>query len=280
MNKITALTKIQQFFTVILSIIISSLAVWGAVSGATTISANITTGGTISLSSGSPLAFSSSATSTIPNNLVNVWSIATSSGAEPIISIDTTSGAGGSASGGSVGIGTAYMPSKLTVKGSDGWTSVSALNASDEEVVAFGARTNGTGVLQITNSDETVTTLFRNDGTAGYILSGDFGFGTSTPGAKLAVQGAGIFSGDLNAANVSATGTLTVSGVFTATSTATTTLALQSDSNSEGACIQIRGTNGAIYRMYFSPADAIGTATTSSRGGTAYIALWEAGTCQ
>ncbi len=210
-NNISAnlFSKKDRYAGILFSVIASLGIISYLASGATTISTNISTGGTISLSSGSPLAFSSSATSTIPNNLVNVWSIATSSEAEPIISIDTTSGAGGSASGGSVGIGTAYMPSKLTVKGSDGWTSVSTLNSSDEEVVGFGARTNGTGVFQMADADETITTLFKNDGTAGYILSGNFGFGTSTPGAKLAVQGNAQFSGNLNAANITATGTVT-----------------------------------------------------------------------
>lgn len=53
------------------------------------------------------------------------------------------------------------------------------------------------------------------------LSSGDVGIGTTSPSAKLAVQGSGLFSGDLSVANLTATGTiatgnsyLTNAGVF------------------------------------------------------------------
>jgi fibronectin-binding autotransporter adhesin len=44
---------------------------------------------------------------------------------------------------------------------------------------------------------------------------GKVGIGTTSPTAKLAVQGNALFSGDISAANVMATGTFTASGLFT-----------------------------------------------------------------
>ncbi|MBI4262637.1 hypothetical protein HY624_03880, partial [Candidatus Uhrbacteria bacterium] len=69
-----------------------------SVAGNTYFGSNIITYSS-STASSLQLAFQSSATSTIPNNLVNAWSISTSTSITPILTIDTTGG-------GRIGIGT------------------------------------------------------------------------------------------------------------------------------------------------------------------------------
>lgn len=56
MNKNNVLTKGQQYFAVILAVALSLLVVWGAVFGATTISTNVNTGGTLTVSGDSSFA--------------------------------------------------------------------------------------------------------------------------------------------------------------------------------------------------------------------------------
>jgi hypothetical protein len=51
--------------------------------------------------------------------------------------------------------------------------------------------------------------------------NGNVGIGTTSPVAKLAVDGDGYFGGDLTAANITATGTLTTDGVLTANANVT-----------------------------------------------------------
>ncbi|MEK7165407.1 MAG: hypothetical protein AAB874_01190, partial [Patescibacteria group bacterium] len=55
MNKINVLTKKQQYLVVVLTSVLSLLVVWAAASGATTISTNISTGGTLSVTGASAL---------------------------------------------------------------------------------------------------------------------------------------------------------------------------------------------------------------------------------
>lgn len=55
MNKSNVLSKKQQYLAVSLSVILSFLVVWGIVSGATTISTNVNTGGTLTVSGVSTL---------------------------------------------------------------------------------------------------------------------------------------------------------------------------------------------------------------------------------
>ncbi|MEK9170539.1 MAG: hypothetical protein AAB674_02735, partial [Patescibacteria group bacterium] len=49
------MNKKQQYFAILSSVVVSLLVVWGAVSGATTISSNITTGGTLDVTGASTL---------------------------------------------------------------------------------------------------------------------------------------------------------------------------------------------------------------------------------
>lgn len=88
----------RQFFQTVLAIAASVLAVVGLVYGATTIGTNISVDGNLTIS-GNTVSYANFSTTTIPNNLVNAWSIATSTSVTPIFTIDTTNG-------GRIGIGT------------------------------------------------------------------------------------------------------------------------------------------------------------------------------
>lgn len=72
MNKNNVLTRKQQYLAVALSIVLSLLVVWGAVFGATTISNNINTGGTLTVTGVSTLtgAVTMSSTLTLTDDLV------------------------------------------------------------------------------------------------------------------------------------------------------------------------------------------------------------------
>ncbi len=59
------------------------------------------------------------------------------------------------------------------------------------------------------------SSLFTDGGATSYLTSSDnFGIGTTSTSFLLGVQGNGLFSGNLSVANITATGTLTTSGLF------------------------------------------------------------------
>ena len=64
-DKLYSLTKNQQYFAVVLAVLLSLLVVWSITSGATTISANIDTGGTLTVSGASSLSGAINASSTL-----------------------------------------------------------------------------------------------------------------------------------------------------------------------------------------------------------------------
>ena len=80
MKKISVLTKKQQYSAIVLSVVFSFFAVWMAVSGATTIGTNVSTGGTMAVSGLSTLAgFISSASSSVSGTLNVTGSLLASS---------------------------------------------------------------------------------------------------------------------------------------------------------------------------------------------------------
>ncbi|HVU06393.1 MAG TPA: hypothetical protein VHE10_01195, partial [Candidatus Paceibacterota bacterium] len=72
---------------------------------------------------------------------------------------------------------------------------------------------SGPGYLQLTDSLDTIGVLINASSTS-YINNGaNFGVGTTSPAAKLSVQGNGLFSGNISAANLVATGTATTTNL-------------------------------------------------------------------
>ena len=69
MKKISALTKKQQYSAIVLSVVFSFFAVWMAVSGATTIGTNVTTGGTLTVSGLATFGYASSTSQSLTGTL-------------------------------------------------------------------------------------------------------------------------------------------------------------------------------------------------------------------
>ena len=142
--------------------------------------------------------------------------------------------------------------------------SVAIIEATSSQSVVLTLRGAGTqtgNLLQLQSSDN--SNVFFVNSSGGFISSA-----SSTFSSNLSI------SGFLNASS-----SISVGGNITATSTATTTLAFEADSNPEGGCIQLRGSNGIVYRLYIAPGDP-GSYATSTNGRGSFLAVWEAGTCQ
>jgi hypothetical protein len=82
------------------------------------------------------------------------------------------------------------------------YTKALADGGANETVIGYNAIGAGSNSVTIGNTAVTKT-----------ILQGNVGIGTSTPSQVLSVQGNGLFSGNINAAGLTATGTITFSGI-------------------------------------------------------------------
>ncbi len=167
----------------------------------------------ISVNAGT-VAYANSATTTIPNNLVNVWSIATSTAVTPILTIDTLNSR--------VGIGTTSPGATFSVAGN---IFASGILTAGSQIISGDFTVNGnttlgsasttsvtfnSGTLSFVNpatstianntvnawslaTSTSVTPMFSLDTTSG----GRIGIGTSTPRARFAVSGLGTGTGRL-----------------------------------------------------------------------------------
>ncbi len=119
--------------------------------------------------------------------------------------------------GGNVGIGIATF--------NTGAKFIVNETAADREGLHVALNGSARGKLGINTSSGGIFTLRDNvlntdvvldvDANSYYNGSGNFGIGTTSPSRLFAVQGSGLFSGDLSVANLTATGTFTTSGLFT-----------------------------------------------------------------
>ncbi|HEY9481291.1 MAG TPA: helix-turn-helix domain-containing protein, partial [Candidatus Paceibacterota bacterium] len=116
-----------------------------------------------------------------------------------------------------------------------GWSSVDKRFSFNQPLFIQNA-SNGTGVtLDIRGNSAQTGNLFQVSSSTGSMYltvanNGNVGIGTSSPSQALSVQGNGLFSGNVSASNITATGTITannlaVGGSVAYTGTGTTTFA-------------------------------------------------------
>src|SRR6185503_5452371 len=108
--------------------------------------------------------------------------------------------------GGNVGIGTTSPFSTLSVAGNGYF----AGNVTATNIIATGTLSVA-GLTSLTSASTTQLTV-SNSAWLG-IAGGVVGIGTTSPFAKLSVQGDGYFAGNITASNITATNTLAVGGL-------------------------------------------------------------------
>lgn len=298
--------KSRSTISVALSVVLSMVFVAAAVNAATTISTNIVTGGNITAEGTMGVG------STTPWGLMSVESTSSAGADTPIFVVGDQGTStpmfyiGGNT--GNVGIGTSspsatglgvvgdvYISSGLgvgTVETTDGrltvltdagigTTSASAVGLS---VVGDGYFSSGLGAGTVVTTDGRIiadidfavasTSLWGQVSIEAGSLTGDAPIfvigdqGTSTP--FIIVDGN---DGGVGIATTSSQEVLNVGGDASFGSAATTTILIDSSgTDTQGACLQMKGSEGTMYRAYL-------VATTSSNG---VVASWqiEAGNCQ
>lgn len=168
MKKRILLSKGQQYFTVGASILVSFLVVWMLAVGATTISSNVSTDGTLTASGLTTLGFASTTSVSLSQNLM-VNGMATTTGSSGNIATEGT----------------------LTVAGATTLSSTLSV-ASGLTTLGF-ASTTSVSLTQnlMVNKKATTTGSTGNFATEGTITSvGNIGVGTTTPSAEISALGA------------------------------------------------------------------------------------------
>lgn len=256
MNKVTILSKKQQYLVVTLSVILSLLVVWGAVFGATTISTNIDTGGSLSVSGAATLSSTLAVTSSTTVSILNVSGPLRSGGA---IDASTTLAVGGSARFNS-GVG------------------LNAVNSVASTLLIGGLTSNPTAADGLFYYNTTDNALMMSDGTNW------FGVGSTTSGLtkvgsrlQMTTLASDYFTfGTTTAA--SSTHTITNAGLSVLTIEATTTnsvpLTLRGFGNKlaqEGNLFQVLNSgSGELFAI-----DALGNASGTQL--TLSSTLWAGG---
>jgi hypothetical protein len=207
-----------------------------------TFSAGTLTVGGLSLTDGL-IAFSSAATTTIANNDPYAFTIATSTGGEPLLRIDTTSG------GETISLGTVGSDIYIGKHGSP-----TDLIFQDNSVIS------GTGT----------TTLTFGTSSDLIIFAVNVGIGTTTPSQKLTVGGNTWIDGDLTA-----TGTVTFSDLVNGLVYANGSGILSATSTLSAAFIEDRflrndgddTTAGSLTALEFIASDSGATSTFAGKVG-------------
>ncbi|TSD03656.1 MAG: hypothetical protein Athens071426_145 [Parcubacteria group bacterium Athens0714_26] len=294
MNKSIVMGKKQQYFAVVLSVILSFLVVWAVAFGASTISGNISTGGTLTVTGASTLSstlnvtglatlgFASSTSISLTQNLM-VNGMATTTGSTGNIATEGTLTVGGASTlTGAVGITglttlinatttRVSISQNLMVNGMATTTGSTGNIATEGTLTVAGATTLSStlgvtsGLTTLSFASTTSISLTQN------LMVNKMATTTGSTG-NIATEGTIISVGK------NGVGTTTPATEYSADSTATTTVALYSSTSAVGGCLQMEGSNGTPYRMYVGRAD-IATTSTGRPAGT-IIAYWEAGSCK
>ena len=158
---------------------------------------------------------------------------------------------------GNVAIGTTSSSSRLDLKSSATNTDVQRWMAFDGSRLARLTETSGgAGWFEVDNASGVAQALLRGDGGDSYLLSGNFGIGTSTPGSKLDVISAGTTTNGLSlTANSLTTG---YGAYFSSTSTALSTGSLMgldwspgSATTATGDLLSLNvGSNGSLGNIF------------------------------
>ncbi len=194
------------------------------------------------------------ATSTIPNNASFAWTIATSTAASPVVRVDTENG------------GTVVIGGRGTGGGVRGEVIVGDVGLPADLVFEESATIHGQGANTLTFGQE------------GDILNFavNTGFGSTTPGARLAVSGAGLFGGTVIASRFQ--GTSTAASFFNFASSTSLSLSNLLNVNGLGTStfsggLTVSGTLGigttspsGFYRAGFSGPILFGAGTSTNIG--------------
>lgn len=273
------LSKKQQYLVVVFSVVLSLLVVWGAVFGATTISTNISTGGTLSVSDTSTLTglvtasagFISNASSTVKGTLVltgglNASSTATSTAANGInldagcfsiagtcIGLATSSSANNSWSGLQTFTGGILSTASSTFSGQ----------------TMFSAPLQASSTLLVNGASTFTGAVTLNGGAVGHVITS-----SSSVVGPLNVSGP-----------VSASSTLTVSGVarfdggYISSGSSTVAAALNVDSLASQGAIVASSTTSTLQGIGVATSTPVAEfAANGSATTTAYLTSTKAST--
>ncbi len=185
----------------------------------------------------------------------------------------------------SIGYNVLITASNQLVVGSDSGSNMGSITDA-----YFGQGVTGTSPTGITfnatggsgtNNTGANLTIAGGKNTGSNIIGGNIIFDTPDPTSSGSTLQQITEKVRISRAGFLGIGTTSPAAEISASSTATTTLYLDSRGTRKGGCIELLGSNGTAYRMYIAPGDVTGFATSSPNGGHgAIVAVWEPGSCK
>ena len=242
-------TILKSFFLSVLSFFL----VAGVLYAATTIGSNITTAGTLAVTS----------TATFSGLVKTAVDYSIDTSAAGVMNIGTTTAT-------TINIGGSQALTKILGNASTTMVSLSGALwvGGNATTTSAGAISTG-GTLSVSGLTTLAAASSTNVSASGSLWVG--GNATTTSAGQITTVG-----------NISvATTTTTMTNEIAASSaSATTTLHLGSSSATQGGCIQLEGPDNLMYRMYINRSNGVATTTAGSSAGAGLIAVWEAGSCK
>lgn len=282
-----------QFLSYVSAVLLSVFLVAAAVFGATTISTNITTDGTLSVSDIATFSAQVRASSTVlATGAVNFYSTLAVTGNSSVNGLATTTGATGdfntmgamNASSSVAVSGTTWLYGNLNFGGFATGTVANgniatrgAITASG--TAAFGGVTTSYGNLLVNGFATTTASTGEFRTLGGLFATGTVAFGSGGNGNRVNMFATTTVS---QTASTSVSQELNIVGdVFVGGANGTTSLYLDTAGAGQGSCIQMRGaTSSLVYRIYISEggSNVQGVSTVNPAGDI--LLRVERGTCQ